>query len=53
MLQCAYGSFLRTVPLPAPVKSEQSKASYRNGVLKVELPKRAPGKPNVTQIRLT
>ncbi len=53
VLQCAYGSFLRTVPLPAPVKSEQSKASYRNGVLRVELPKRAPGKPNVTQIRLT
>lgn len=50
VLQCAYGSFLRVVPLPAAVKGEQSGASYRNGVLKVELPKLKPGKPSVTRI---
>ncbi len=50
VLQCAYGSFLRTVPLPAAVRDEQSRASYRNGVLKVELVKLKPGKPTVTQI---
>lgn len=50
VLQCAYGSFLRSVPLPAAVKNEQSRATYRNGVLKVELKKLRPGKPNVTQI---
>ena len=50
VLQCAYGSFLRTVPLPAAVHDEQSRASYRNGVLKVELTKLKPGKPSVTQI---
>lgn len=45
MLQCAYGSFVRAVPLPAPVQAERASASYRNGVLKVELPKVEPGLP--------
>jgi HSP20 family protein len=49
VLQCAYGSFLRSVPLPAAVKSDQARATYRNGVLKVELPKVVPGKPSATQ----
>jgi len=39
VLQCAYGSFRRMVPLPVPVVAEQAQASYRNGVLRVELPK--------------
>lgn len=39
LLQCAYGSFRRIVPLPAAVLTEQAKASYKNGVLRVELPK--------------
>lgn len=50
VLQCAYGSFLRTVPLPVPVRGDQARASYRNGVLKVELPKLQPGRPQVTKI---
>ena len=53
VLQCAYGSFLRTVPLPAPVKGDQARASYRNGVLKVELPKLEPGPPQVTKISVS
>jgi len=52
VLQCAYGSFLRTVPLPAAVKSDKSRATYRNGVLKVELPKADPGKPSSRQVRV-
>lgn len=52
VLQCAYGSFLRCVPLPAAVKSDFSRATYRNGVLRVELPKAAPGTPSVTQVRV-
>lgn len=50
VLQCAYGSFLRSVPLPAAVQDEQSRATYRNGVLKVELIKVNPGKPTVTRV---
>jgi HSP20 family protein len=34
-----YGSFLRTVELPAEVKVEGAKASFKNGVLEVRLPK--------------
>ncbi|MCU6433543.1 Hsp20/alpha crystallin family protein [Undibacterium sp. Jales W-56] len=39
VVQCAYGSFRRDVALPAPVKAEETKANYRDGVLRVELPK--------------
>ena len=50
VMQCAYGSFRRVVPLPVPVLAEQAKAAYRNGVLRVELPKASPGKPRSTTI---
>lgn len=35
----SFGSFQRTIPLPAPVLAEQIEAAYRNGVLEVKLPK--------------
>jgi len=35
-----YAGFYRNVPLPAGVKSEESKATYKNGVLEIILPKR-------------
>lgn len=34
-----YGSFYRTIPLPAEVKSDQAKAKYKNGVLQLHVPK--------------
>lgn len=34
-----YGSYLRTVPLPQPVKFEEAKAEYKDGVLTLTLPK--------------
>ena len=39
VVQCAYGSFRREVALPVPVKADKTKASYREGVLRIELPK--------------
>lgn len=39
LLECAYGSFQRVLPLPASVDLERAQASYRNGVLTVKLPK--------------
>jgi HSP20 family protein len=45
VLQCAYGAFQRTVPLPAEVIADQARATYRNGVLRVELPKVNFGEP--------
>jgi HSP20 family protein len=37
--QCAFGSFHRSIPLTVPVQADQASASYRNGVLRIELPK--------------
>ena len=45
MVQCAYGSFQRTFALPAPVKADDAKATYRNGVLRIELRKLHPQAP--------
>jgi HSP20 family protein len=50
VMQCAYGSFHRVVPLPARVLADQARASYKNGVLRVELPKATPGKPRPVTI---
>jgi HSP20 family protein len=39
MLECAYGRFERAVPLPVAVDQSRARASYRNGVLRIALPK--------------
>lgn len=52
VLQCANGSFDRVVPLPVLVLADQAKASYRNGVLKIDLPKAQPGKSNKVEIKV-
>ncbi len=50
VMQCAYGSFHRSIALHVPVLAEQAKASYKNGILRVELPKAAPGEPRSVNI---
>lgn len=45
VVQCAYGSFRRDVALPAAVRAEKTKASYRDGVLRIELPKSDEARP--------
>ena len=52
VMQCAYGSFRRVVPLNVPVLADKANASYKNGVLRVELPKAAPGAPKSVTIRV-
>lgn len=52
VLQCAYGAFHRSVPLPAAVDSDGARATYRNGVLRVELRKREASHPRAVQIRV-
>ena len=39
VVQCAYGSFRREVLLPVRVQSDETKATYRDGVLRIELRK--------------
>jgi len=41
VMERAYGSFARTIPLPYPVEPDQVDARFRNGVLKLTLPKPA------------
>jgi HSP20 family protein len=40
--ECAYGRFERAIPLPDEVDSSQARANYKNGVLRIELPKAIP-----------
>jgi HSP20 family protein len=39
LMECAYGSFERRVPLPVDVDPARAAARYRSGVLQVTLPK--------------
>jgi HSP20 family protein len=49
----AYGSFSRSFSLPNTVNTEAIQAHYKNGVLKVELPKRAESKPKQVHINVS
>lgn len=48
--QCAVGAFRRVIPLPVAVRADEAKATYRDGVLRVELPKREPGAPRAFRL---
>lgn len=39
VMERAYGAFQRSIPLPRNVDADGSKASYKNGVLSIRLPK--------------
>lgn len=51
-LQCAYGSFRRAVPLPVEVIADNAVATYKNGVLRVELPKAAQARPRKLTVQV-
>jgi HSP20 family protein len=36
--EMSYGSFRRLIPLPAPVEADKVKASFKNGILEIDLP---------------
>ena len=48
-----YGSFSRSFSLPSTVDNGSIKADYQNGVLTVQLPKRAESKPRQVKINVT
>lgn len=47
-----YGSFRRSVTLPSPVKPDEVKAAYQDGILTVTLPKAEEAKPRKIQVEL-
>ena len=51
--EISYGSFTRTIALPAEVDSEKAKASFKNGVLEITLPKREEAKPKEIKIEVS
>lgn len=46
-----YGSFSRTIPLPVVVDREKAKASFKDGVLEVVIPKAKGAKANQVEIK--
>jgi HSP20 family protein len=51
-LERRYGSFVRSFELPVPVQADKIKASYKNGVLKIDLPKAEEVKPKEIPIEV-
>ncbi len=45
-----YGTFARRFPLPSTVDRQEVVASYRNGVLEIELPKLGGDRPHAIQV---
>ena len=45
-----YGSFLRTIDLPAAVKMDSATATFKDGVLKIRLPKAEEAKRKIVNV---
>ena len=52
-IERSYGFFQRVIPLPSAVDADKVKASYQDGVLEVELPKKEEAKPKKIDIKLS
>jgi len=48
-----YGSFMRTFPLPDGLELDKVEASFKNGILKVVLPKNAKARSTSKKIHVT
>ncbi|MBI4611843.1 MAG: Hsp20/alpha crystallin family protein [Candidatus Rokubacteria bacterium] len=49
-LERFFGKFERSIPVPVPVEAGKIKATYRNGVLEIHLPKAEAVKPKEIKI---
>lgn len=50
--ECSYGSFERTVYLPETANADEAQATWKNGVLTIEMPKRANASHKTRQIEI-
>lgn len=48
----SYGSFLRTIALPCDVKSDEIKASFKDGVLEIRMPKTEEAKKKSISVKI-
>jgi len=48
----SYGSFLRTVALPSEVKNDEIKASFKDGVLEIRMPKTEDAKKKSVSVKI-
>jgi len=53
MSEIRYGSFSRTITLPVDVDSENVKATFKDGVLEVILPKKEESKPREIKVEVS
>lgn len=51
--EVSYGSFHRAVALPSAVNGDNAKATYKNGVLKITVPKQERVKPKSVKVEVT
>ena len=51
LVERSYGSFSRTIRLPAAVNADKIEANYEKGVLTVTCPKKEPVKPKAITIK--
>jgi HSP20 family protein len=49
-IERAYGAFSRSFSIPATVNEENIQAEYKDGILKIALPKKSQAKPKQIQI---
>jgi HSP20 family protein len=52
LLERSYGSFTRSVRLPREVQSDKITASFKNGVLRITLPKAEEAKKKEIKIKV-
>jgi HSP20 family protein len=48
----SYGTFLRTVELPKDVRADKVKASFKNGILEVRMPKTEEAKAKEVKVKV-
>jgi HSP20 family protein len=52
-VELSYGTFTRSFSLPGTVDAEKIKAEAKNGILAVQLPKKAEAKPRSIQVKVS
>ncbi len=50
--ECFYGTFERSISLPAEVDIEKAEANYKDGVLEIILPKKEVSKPKQIKVKV-